>query len=77
MDDETRAEVQALKDRIGLLEQQVSLFAAIAAQTLNGRWTGEDTSGELPHAAAQLVALLGGDEPAAAMGFSPVPFGGG
>jgi hypothetical protein len=77
VDDETRAEMQVLKDRIGLLEQQVSLFAAISAQMLNGRWTGEDTGGELPHAAAQLVALLGGEEPAAAIGFSPVPFGAG
>jgi hypothetical protein len=70
-------EYSALQQRIGLLEQQVSLFAAICTQLINGRWTGEDTGGELPHAAAELVALMGGEEAAAAQGLQPVPFGGG
>jgi hypothetical protein len=68
-------EVQDLRERIGLLEYQVSLFAALTAQIIGGRWTGEDTAGELPFAAAELIALLGGPDAAEAIGFQPVPFG--
>jgi hypothetical protein len=74
---ETSEELQELRDRVGLLEHQVSLFAALSAQMLSGRWTGEDTSGELPHAAAELVALLGGPEAAQRLGFAPVAFNAG
>lgn len=63
-----------LQERVGQLETQVSLFAALSAQTLSGRWTGDDTSGELPFAAAELVALLGGEEAAAQLGFEPKSF---
>ena len=71
----TEAEqITALTERVGLLEQQVALFSAITAQVLAGRWTGADTEGELPHAAAELVALLGGQEAADSIGFQPVPF---
>ena len=70
----TEDEVAQLRDRVGLLEQQVSLFAAICTQLVNGRWTGDDTGGELPHAAAQLVALMGGEDAAAAQGLQPIPF---
>jgi hypothetical protein len=69
------SDIDELRERVGLLEHQVSLFAALTAQTLSGRWTGDDTSGELPHASAELVALLGGEEAASALGFAPVPFG--
>jgi hypothetical protein len=68
------AELQELRERVGLLEHQVSLFAALSAQIIGGRWTGEDTSGELPFAAAELVALLGGQEAADAISFQPVSF---
>ena len=67
-------EIAALKDRIGLLEQQVGLFAGLSLQTLSGRWNGEDTGGELPHAAAALVALLGGEEAADQLGFESKSF---
>ena len=70
----TDEEVRELRERVGLLEHQVSLFAALTAQTLSGRWTGEDTGGELPHAAAELVALLGGPEAADQLGFQPRSF---
>ncbi|MBV9582720.1 MAG: hypothetical protein JO057_29390 [Chloroflexi bacterium] len=69
------AEVQELRERVGLLEYQLSLFASLTAQIVGGRWTGEDTSGELPFAAAELVALLGGQQAADAIGFQPVSFG--
>jgi hypothetical protein len=68
------SEIDELRERVGLLEHQVSLFAAVSAQTLSGRWTGGDTDGDLPHAAAELVALLGGPEAAGAIGFDPVSF---
>jgi hypothetical protein len=71
----TDEEIQELRERIGLLEHQVSLFAALSAQIIGGRWTGDDTSGELPTAAAELVALLGGQDAADAIGFQPVSFG--
>lgn len=67
-------QIASLTDRVGLLEQQVALFSAITAQLLSGRWTGADTEGELPHAAAELVALLGGQDAADSIGFQPVPF---
>lgn len=68
------AEIDELRDRVGLLEQQVSLFAGMMSRTLSGRWTGEDTGGELPFASADLVALLGGEEAADQLGFSPQAF---
>jgi hypothetical protein len=34
------AEVHELRERIGLLEYQVSRFAALSAQIIGGRWTG-------------------------------------
>jgi hypothetical protein len=70
----TEDEVRELRERVGQLEYQLSLFASLTAQTLSGRWTGEDTNGELPHAAAELVALLGGPDAADRLGFQPRSF---
>ena len=70
----TEDEVDALRERVGQLEHQVSLFAGMMSRTLSGRWTGEDTSDELPFAAADLVALLGGEDAAGQLGFQPVSF---
>ena len=53
------AEINALK------EQQAAQTRALR-HIIEGRWTGE-----MPHAAADVVALYGGTPPP---GFSPVPF---
>ena len=60
------AELEELMARIAVLEQQQALQTDALRRIIEGHWTGE-----LPHAAADVVALLGGTPPE---DFAPLPF---
>jgi hypothetical protein len=55
-----------IEGRFAQLEQQRAHLTNALRYVLEGRWTGE-----MPHASAEVVALLGGEEAAKQAGFTP------
>ncbi len=56
----------AIDDRLAQLERQQAAQTRALAELVQGRWTGD-----LPNAAAEIVALMGGTPPD---GFAPGDF---